>query len=116
MISIDGLQALADALARLDLSTAQRESLEGAAQRIEAAVKASLSRLPGDDHSTPWLRTGSLRDSIVHCTDEAGALVGSNDRVEFIRSWARARSRRVPSSLHRRPRSPTRSRIALAAQ
>jgi phage gpG-like protein len=81
MISIDGLQALADALARLDLPAAQREGLESAAQQLESAVKQSLSRTPGDDHSTPWLRTGTLRDSIAHSADETGAAIGSDDPV-----------------------------------
>jgi phage gpG-like protein len=81
MISVRGLKSLADALAQLDLAATQREALERAVTQVEAAVKDSLSHVPGDDHSTPWIRTGGLRDSISHTVDESGALIGSNDPI-----------------------------------
>jgi len=79
MISIAGLQSLVDALAHPNFSSAQQAVLEQAAQKIEIAVVESLSHYPGEDHTTPWLRTGSLRASIAHSSDENGAAVGSDD-------------------------------------
>ena len=51
MISIDGLHALAEALARLDFSAAQRDALEQAAQQLETSVRQTLSHRPGEDHT-----------------------------------------------------------------
>ena len=81
MISIQGLKNLMDALARIDISAAQREGTGNAASQIEIAVKESLCHPPGSDHSTPWLRSGALRNSIAHSADEAGAAIGSSDPV-----------------------------------
>lgn len=81
MISIDGLHALAEALARLDFSAAQRDALEQAAQQLETSVRQTLSHRPGEDHSAPWLRTGSLRESIGHDASETVAAIGASDPV-----------------------------------
>jgi phage gpG-like protein len=81
MIALDGLRALADRLARLDLPAVQHAALEDAAGRLDAAVRQSLSSQPGGEHALPWLRTGALRASIDHRTDADSAVVGSDDPV-----------------------------------
>ena len=81
MISIEGLHALSEALAHLDLAATQRGALEGSASQLQASVKQLLSRRPGEDHSTPWFRTGVLHDSIKHEVGDNGAVVGSTDLV-----------------------------------
>ncbi len=81
MISIQGLQAFSDALAHLDLAATQRRGLEQVAAQLEASVKQLLSRRPGEDHSAPWYRTGTLHDSIGHQAGDDGAVVGSTDPV-----------------------------------
>ena len=81
MISIEGLRRLTDALARLDLEAAEKESLSAAAAQIESAVKQALSHRPGEDHSAPWLRTGALRDSISHAAGAREAAIGSNSPI-----------------------------------
>lgn len=78
------VRGLADALRRLDrvnLLDSRRSALEQAAIAIEGAVRQSLSHAPGDDHTTPWLRTGELRASVGHQSDGAVAVVGSTSQV-----------------------------------
>ncbi len=78
------LKGLAEALRELDrLNIAQpgREALNQAATRLQNAVKQALSHLPGEDHKTPWLRTGELRSSVTHETTENAAVIGSTNPV-----------------------------------
>ena len=79
MISVAGLHALSEALARLDLSGAQRDALVKAAGQLETAVRQLLSRRPGEDHSTPWYQTGALHDSIGNTATDTKAVIGSTD-------------------------------------
>jgi len=72
---------LADALGGLDTATIQRAALERAAAQIEAAALQALSHAPGDDHATPWLRSGALRDSLAHSVEESQAVIGSDSEV-----------------------------------
>ncbi len=81
MISIEGLHALSEALARLNLAGTQRGALGRAASQLEASVRQLLSHRPGEDHSTPWFRTGDLHDSIGHDGDDTRVVVGSTDPV-----------------------------------
>ncbi|MBV8524322.1 MAG: HK97 gp10 family phage protein [Acetobacteraceae bacterium] len=75
------LRHLADTLNRLDLAAAQHTVLESAGQRLETAIKQSLSNPPSGDHSTPWIKTGKLRDSIARDADNQTLIVGSTDPV-----------------------------------
>ena len=81
MTVLIGLSAPIERLARMDIQDAARQGLEEAAKQLEASVRETLSRRPGEDHSAPWLRTGSLHDSISTQVDEATASIGSADPV-----------------------------------
>ncbi len=81
MIRVNGLQHLIDSLARFDISETQRSVLSEEASRLAAAVKATLHHKGGDDHATPWLRTGKLHDSIEVAVGDDCAVVGSSDEV-----------------------------------
>lgn len=81
MIGIAGLRALSDRLARLDIAGAQQAALENAAQVLQEAVQDSLSTSPGEDHTTPWRRTGSLQAAIGRRSDATSAAIGSDDPV-----------------------------------
>lgn len=84
MRPIRGLVEALRRLDRIDISQARREALEQAAARTEAAVKLSLSRLVGEDHATPWLRTGELRASIASQVAEDTAIIGSTTPVAIF--------------------------------
>lgn len=81
MISVDGLQDLADRLAKLDLATTESTALEHAASVLQDAVRRRLSHAPGEPHDAPWLRSGALRNSIGHEVHGTEAVVGSADPV-----------------------------------
>ncbi len=81
MIRVEGLQRLTDRMTRLDLAAIERAALERAASGLQDAVRQRLSRPPGELHDAPWLRGGTLRDSITHEIDGTEALVGSADPV-----------------------------------
>lgn len=81
MIVVTGLTDALRRLERIDMGRARHAALEQAAVRIEVAVQQALSRLPGEDHAAPWLRTGELRASITHETTEDAAVIGSTDPV-----------------------------------
>lgn len=81
MIVVTGLSEALRRLERIDMRRARHAALEQAAVRIEVAVQEALSRLPGEDHAAPWLRTGELRASITHDTSEDAAVIGSADPV-----------------------------------
>lgn len=68
-------------LERLPFAGARQAALQSAGEQLERAVKASLSHVPGEDHATPWLRTGELRDSIGHESDSSSLVVGSLSQV-----------------------------------
>lgn len=76
-----GLREFTARLHGFELETTQRQALEDAAQRIREAVQAELSHSPGSNHETPWLRSGDLRDSIVHEVEGDGAVIGSTSLV-----------------------------------
>ena len=77
MISIRGLHRLLVALNRADLASAQQQALGRATEQLGSSVKELLSRVPGSDHSAPWLQTGALRDSIKTEANPEEAVVAS---------------------------------------
>lgn len=81
MNPVRGLTEALRRLDRIDISQVRHDALEQAAARIEAAVKLSLSHRVGEDHATPWLRTGELRASIAHQITEDAAIIGSTEPV-----------------------------------
>lgn len=81
MIRVAGLAEAMRRLARIDMRQTGDAALEYAASHIEASVQQALSNLPGEDHATPWLRTGELRASITHQVIEGSAVIGSADQV-----------------------------------
>jgi len=81
VIRVEGLRRLTDRMTRLDLAAIERAALERAASGLQDAVRQRLSRTPGESHDAPWLRSGTLRDSITHEIDGTEALVGSDDPV-----------------------------------
>ncbi len=81
MIAITGLAEATERLTGLDVSQAGQGALEQAAQQLEAAVRETLSHVPGEDHAAPWLRTGALRASVGHRVSEEAAVIGSDDPV-----------------------------------
>lgn len=81
MTFVTGLSEALRRLEHIDMRRARQAALEQAAIRIEVAVQQALSRLPGEDHAAPWLRTGELRASITHETTEDAAIIGSTDAV-----------------------------------
>lgn len=81
MIKILGLRALSDRLARLDINPVQQAALETVARKMQEAIQETLSVPPGSDHEAPWLRTGTLQESIGHQSDNSAAVIGSNNPV-----------------------------------
>ena len=63
------------------MAETQKTALAQAAQTLQDAVQASLSTPPGGDHTKPWLRTGSLQNSIKHRANENSAVIGSDSPV-----------------------------------
>jgi phage gpG-like protein len=68
-------------LCRLNIPQVIAESLYVAARHLEAQVVEVLSQPPGQDHRTPWQRTGDLRESIGSAVDGNVAVVGSTSDV-----------------------------------
>ena len=68
-------------LERLPVYAARDAALKNAGEQLEQAMKASLSHIPGEDHASPWLRTGELRDSITYQVDGSVLVVGSVSQV-----------------------------------
>ena len=93
MIRINGLKHLIDALARLDIVETQRSALSEEAGNLAAVVKSTLHHRAGEDHATPWLRTGKLHDSIAVTTGDDWAVVGSSDEVAVYQELG---SRSIP--------------------
>lgn len=78
---VTGINEAMRRLERLPVAGARQAALQSAGEQLERAVKASLSHVPGEDHATPWLRTGELRDSISHRSDGSALVVGSVSQV-----------------------------------
>jgi phage gpG-like protein len=78
---VTGVEAALRRLGRIDIYPARREALEKAGARLGTTVRLSLSRAPGEDHATPWLRTGELRASIIHEATDDSVVIGSTDPV-----------------------------------
>ena len=78
--SFDSRQ-LARRLARLDLGATTQAALAQAAGKLRAVVRQELSQPPGAPHDVPWLRDGTLRDSIGISVNAEGATIGSTDPV-----------------------------------
>ena len=72
---------LARRLARLDLGATTQAALVQAAGKLRAVVRQELSQPPGAPHDVPWLRDGTLRDSIGISVNAEGATIGSTDPV-----------------------------------
>jgi phage gpG-like protein len=81
MTLVRGLRQAKHQLAIVDIPAVATCALEAAAQDLEAKVRDLLSQTPGQDHSVPWLRTGTLRASIGHNTDGNVAVVGSTSDI-----------------------------------
>jgi hypothetical protein len=76
---LERLRGLERSLHALDLAAVRRTAGQAIAQRIEATVVESLSHRPGDEHSIPWLRTGTLHASIASEVTADAIVVGSTD-------------------------------------
>ena len=72
---------LAQRLARLDLDATKQAALTQAAETLQATVRRELSQPPGPVHTMPWLRDGTLRDSIGVSLQADAAVIGSTDPV-----------------------------------
>ena len=72
---------LARRLAWLDLDATKQAALAQAAVKLRAAVQQELSQPPGGPHDVPWLRDGTLRDSIGISVQGEAATIGSTDPV-----------------------------------
>ena len=78
---------LARRLARLDLDATGQAALAQAAARLRAAVRQELSQPPGGSHDVPWLRDGTLRDSIGVSLQGEAATIGSTDPVALDQEY-----------------------------
>ena len=78
---------LARRLARLDLDATGQAALAQAAAQLRAAVRQELSQPPGGPHDVPWLRDGTLRDSIDVSLQGEAATVGSTDPVALDQEY-----------------------------
>lgn len=79
-LEIKGLKELRERLERLRAEEVMARALADQAERIAEAVREGLSNPPGGgEHDRPWLRSGSLRDSIGAQSDGLNAAVGSSD-------------------------------------
>ena len=81
MTFVRGLRQAERRLASLDIAQAIADALGDAAGALNARVTDALSQPPGQDHATPWLRTGALRASIGYGVDGMKAVVGSTSGV-----------------------------------
>lgn len=78
---VKGINEALRRLDRLSFRESREAALKSAGSQLEEAVKASLSHLPGEDHASPWLRTGKLHDSVSHQSDDHVLAVGSDSQV-----------------------------------
>jgi hypothetical protein len=75
------LAALATGFARLDIDAVANAALARQAEAMAGAVRETLSKQPGEAHVFPWMRTGTLHDSIEVVAEGAEAVIGSSDPV-----------------------------------
>ena len=78
---VKGINEALRRLDRLPFRESREAALKSAGSQLEDAVKASLSNLPGEDHASPWLRTGKLRGSVSHQSDDHVLAVGSDSQI-----------------------------------
>jgi len=78
---VRGLQEAIDRLDRLGLSDAFIVQTDAAAAVLKQGVVDQLSHPPGSEHDTPWLESGSLRESVEYCAKGTEAVVGSSSDV-----------------------------------
>ena len=84
-------------LAQLPFEAVRREALERSAAQMAEMVRQALSEAPADgEHGVPWLRSGTLRDSIGHEADDGEAVVGSSDPVAVFQEIGTERDRPRP--------------------
>lgn len=81
MTVLKGLTEALHALNLLGRAQPGREALSQAAERLAEGVKAVLSHFPGEDHAAPWLRTGTLRESVTCQATDNMAVIGSSNPV-----------------------------------
>ena len=81
MSAVSGLQEAIARLDRLAIPDALASVTAAAAAAVERNVVETLSHPPGSDHETPWLETGSLRDSISYDVQGTEAVIGSGSDV-----------------------------------
>ena len=74
------LAKLSARMGAIDLDAVQRKALEDAVQRIENAVRESLTH-PDGSRQAPRICEDELRDSIAHEIEMARAVIGSTSRV-----------------------------------
>lgn len=67
------------------------EALARLAEELRVSVMELLSHEVGSDHTTPWLRTGALRESITSRSSETEAVVGSNNPVAVHQEFGTGR-------------------------
>jgi hypothetical protein len=90
VISIDGLQAVADRLSRLDFGRTQALALERAARDIEAVV-AVLARCPADLGATGGRRCSTAASvGVSHRTDGHSAVIGATEPTAVARELGTA--------------------------
>ena len=111
LISVNGLREFADRLARLNLESARYRALECAAQKLEAAVRETISNSPEVGHIEPWRGSDELHDSVEHTASASEAVIGSGSMVavdqefgtraeqphSFLRSTAEAKAEETVS-------------------
>ena len=84
-------------LAQLPFEAVRRQALERSAALMAETVRQALSEAPtAGEHGMPWLRSGTLRDSIGHEADDSEAVVGSSDPVAVFQEIGTERDRPRP--------------------
>jgi hypothetical protein len=90
VILIDGLQAVADRLSRLDVGRTQADALERAARDIEAVVDV-LARPPGDAGATCGHgRSTAASVGVSHRIDGHSAVIGATGSMAVTRELGTA--------------------------
>ena len=90
MISIEGLQSVADRLSRLDVASTQADALERAARDIEAIVNV-LARPSADVGATCGHgRSTAASVGVSHHIDGHSAVIGATGRMAVTRELGTA--------------------------